>query len=231
MPAIFMQASPFVCAPFGDRGATMRLPVKITFERVSRVSRMSRVPRVSRVILHRRRVFSALGLDSRRSCGTCRVIRYVPDVRCPAQSARAKYVLAYPWGAPRLRAAAFSSIPAFPPAPLSAGNHPRFANATAARARPNVLTLIPLRLACGFRLPIRSPAARSPRSTLPIAAASLLLALSLAMCAPLRSAHATPSDALCALRYAPRTPRKPPCVQVSDGRASRVPSSVQHTRF
>ena len=37
MPAMFMQASSFVCAPFGDRGTTMRLPVKITFERMSRV--------------------------------------------------------------------------------------------------------------------------------------------------------------------------------------------------
>lgn len=54
------------------------------------------------------------------------------------------------WGAPRLRAAALSSLPACAPFPLAGRNLPLSFNATAARPRPNALTLIPP----GFVLPI-----------------------------------------------------------------------------
>lgn len=146
-------------------------------------------------------------------------IRYVPNVRCPAQSARAIYVLAYPWGAPRLRAVAFSSLPACPPSPLAAVNLLPTCNATTARARTNALTLIPRRLACGFQLPIRSPAARSPRSALLIAARVPLFPARRGSCFLRSRSHRHVANA------------HAPYVQVSDGRASRVPSSVQPTRF
>ena len=140
-------------------------------------------------------------------------IRYVPDVRCPAQSARAKYVLAYPWGAPRLRAVAFHSFPACPPSPLAAVNLLPPCNAATARAWTNVLTLNPRWLACGFRLPIRSAAARSPLSSLLIAARVPLFPTrrglrSLRSRAPRHAISHPPGFALPAVaRAPPRNPR------------------------
>lgn len=54
------------------------------------------------------------------------------------------------WGAPRLRAAALSSLPACAPSPLAGRNLPHLFHAPAARPRPNALTLIPP----GFVLPL-----------------------------------------------------------------------------
>lgn len=62
----------------------------------------------------------------------------------------AKYVLAYPWGALRLRAAATLSLPACLPSPLPAGNHLLFPSAPAARPQPCALTLCAMRLSRDF---------------------------------------------------------------------------------
>lgn len=73
------------------------------------------------------------------------VMWYWADVRCLPKPCRQKNDLYGRWGAPRLRAAAFASIPACLPSPLAASNHPRFSIPTAARPRPNALTLDTMR--------------------------------------------------------------------------------------
>ena len=103
------------------------------------------------------------------------------------------------WGAPRLRAAALSSLTACAPSPLAGRNLPLSFHAPAARPRPYALTLIPP----GFVLPVVALA--PPRFS--SARASLIQALSLPcgaryarpyaiafpppLWAPLRSAHAS----------------------------------------
>lgn len=64
------------------------------------------------------------------------------------------------WGAPRLWAAALSSLPACAPSPLPARNHLPICFATAAHPRPCALTLNPSPRS-RFRLSFRLPAARA----------------------------------------------------------------------
>lgn len=108
------------------------------------------------------------------------------------------------WGAPRLRAAALSSLPACAPSPLAGRNLLPTFLAPAARPRPYALTLIPP----GFVLPLVALA--PPR--FPICAGYPLTGA----IPPLRGfaslrpyANACPLP--CGLHYAPPTPRKPAC--------------------
>ena len=108
------------------------------------------------------------------------------------------------WGAPRLRAAALSSLPACAPSPLAGRNLlPKF-HAPAARPRPYALTLIPP----GFVLPLVALA--PPR--FPICAGfppsgAFPPLRGFASLRPYANACPLP----CGLRYAPPTPRKPAC--------------------
>lgn len=102
------------------------------------------------------------------------------------------------WGAPRLRAAALSSLPACAPSPLAGRNLHLSFHAPAARPRPNALTLIPP----GFVLPVVALA--PPRFS--TARASLIQALSL----PCGARFARPyANAFPPPLWAPPTPRKP----------------------
>ena len=107
------------------------------------------------------------------------------------------------WGAPRLRAAALSSLPACAPSPLAGRNLLPTFHAPAARPRPYALTLIPP----GFVLPLVALA--PPRFS--SARASLLPALSLPCGARYARPYANACPLPCGLRYAPPTPRKPAC--------------------
>ena len=103
------------------------------------------------------------------------------------------------WGAPRLRAAALSSLPACAPSPLAGRNLPLSFNATAARPRPNALTLIPP----GFVLPIVALA--PPRFS--SARASLIQALSLPCGARFARPYANAFPLPCGLRPRHASPR------------------------
>ena len=115
-----------------------------------------------------------------------RILRRSPTFcRLRSALARFKYVLAYPWGAPRCVAAALSYLPACAPSPLAARNLQPLCSPAAALPRPS-----------DCRYPSGRGSARS---------------------VPSRANHCgerQPSPALslrtCALRYAPRTPRKQP---------------------
>ena len=118
-------------------------------------------------------------------------------------------------GAPCLRAAALSSLPACAPSPLAARNLPRSSFAPAARARTCALTLCALRLARDVRgFLFGRPAARSPLSSLLACGAPPPLFPPLGGRAPLRSRsprHAIPSprgSRSSAVALAP--PRSPP---------------------
>ena len=107
------------------------------------------------------------------------------------------------WGAPRLRAAALSSLPACAPSPLAGRNLPPSFHAPAARPRPCALTLSPP----GFVLPLVALA--PPRFS--SERASLIPALSLPCGARYARPYANACPLPCGLRYAPPTPRKPAC--------------------
>lgn len=107
------------------------------------------------------------------------------------------------WGAPRLRAAALSSLPACAPSPLAGRNLPLLFHAPAARPRPNALTLIPP----GFVLPLVALA--PPR--FPICAGFPPPSLSLPCGARYARPYANACPLPCGLRFAPPTPRKPAC--------------------
>lgn len=103
------------------------------------------------------------------------------------------------WGAPRLRAAALSSLPACAPSPLAGRNLPLSFHATAARPRPNALTLIPP----GFVLPVVALA--PPRFS--TARASLIQALSLPCGARFARPYANAFPPPCGLRPRHASPR------------------------
>lgn len=107
------------------------------------------------------------------------------------------------WGAPRLRAAALSSLPACAPSPLAGRNLLPTFHAPAARPRPYALTLIPP----GFVLPLVALA--PPR--FPICAGFPRPTLSLPCGARYTRPYANACPLPCGLRYAPPTPRKPAC--------------------
>lgn len=89
------------------------------------------------------------------------------DVRCPPHWCALNMFCGGRGGAPRLWAAALSSLPACAPSPLPARNLHRLCCTIAAHPRTSALTLIPLRLACDFRRFLTGrDAARSPLSTL-----------------------------------------------------------------
>ena len=102
------------------------------------------------------------------------------------------------WGAPRLRAAALSSLPACAPSPLAGRNLLPAFHAPAARPRPNALTLIPP----GFVLPLVALA--PPR--FPICAGFPHPSLSLPCGASLRFAP-TQTPALSLVGFATLRPR------------------------
>lgn len=89
------------------------------------------------------------------------------DVRCPPHWCALNMFCGGRWGAPRLWAAALSSLPACAPSPLPAHNLPRLSYTTAAHPRTSALTLSPLRLTRDCRrFLFGRAAARSPLSTL-----------------------------------------------------------------
>lgn len=132
------------------------------------------------------------------------------DVRCRHNSAGHKYVLAYPWGAPRLRAAALSSLPACAPSPLPARNLHPLCSPTAARSRTNAVTLGPLCAAGDFR---RFPSGR-------VAAGRTHPRFSLRRAPSLSSpaGFVLPAVALAPPRFQPSRAVR----LISDGRTSRV---------
>lgn len=87
-------------------------------------------------------------LDVRSGHAECII---APDVRCPPQWCALNMICGGRGGAPCLRAAALSSLPACAPSPLAARNLPRSSFAPAARRRTCALTLCPLPslLPCG----------------------------------------------------------------------------------
>lgn len=124
-------------------------------------------------------------LDVRSGHAVCII---APDVRCPPQWCALNMICGGRGGAPCLRAAALSSLPACAPSPIAARNLPRSSFAPAARARTCALTLYPLRLARDVRgFLFGRPAARSPLSSLFACGAPPALFPPLGVRAPLRS--------------------------------------------
>lgn len=139
-------------------------------------------------------------LDVRSGHAVCII---APDVRCPPQWCALNMYRRGRGGAPRLWAAALSSLPACAPTPIPARNLQPLCSPTAAHPRTSALTLCPLRLSRDCRRFLFGRAAvRSPLSSLfPCGAPPALFPL-IGVRAPLRSRsprHAFPLSR-CAVR-------------------------------
>lgn len=169
--ALGCSATHLVPVPLGDLAQNYSLSRSIG-ARVSFPCGMSDSPAIST-------------LDVRSGHAVCII---APDVRCPPQWCALNMYCGGRWGAPCLRAAATSSLPACAPSPLAARNLPRSSFAPAARARTCALTLRPLRLARDVRsFLFGRPAARSPLSSLLACGAPPALFPPIGVRAPLRS--------------------------------------------
>ena len=155
----------------------------------------------------RRVVFAALLIRPRSQLSTLGRGEPIESVgrahRAPAARRPVDMYRSSRWGAPRLRAAALSSLPACAPSPLAGRNLLPTFHVPAARPRPYALTLIPP----GFVLPLVALA--PPR--FPICAGFPHPSLSLPCGARYARPYANACPLPCGLRYAPPTPRKPAC--------------------
>lgn len=155
----------------------------------------------------RRVVFAALLIRPRSRLSTLGRGEPIVSVgrahRAPAARRPVDMYRSSRWGAPRLRAAALSSLPACAPSPLAGRNLLPSFHAPAARPRPYALTLIPP----GFVLPLVALA--PPR--FPICAGYPHPSLSLPCGARYARPYANACPLPCGLRFTQPTPLKPAC--------------------